>query len=141
MIPAKSLVFLIDDDASVRKGVARLLPSARYKSETFESASDFLTHAPHPGPSCVIVDVRMPGLNGIDLQKALIPAPQRGTTRFYYRSWRHLAVRPSDESRRGRFSPEAIWRWRIVAMRRARPCPIGRTAPAQRGKRCSPSAS
>src|SRR6266699_5620868 len=54
------------------KGVARLLPSARYKSETFESASDFLTRAPHPGPSCVIVDVRMPGLNGIDLQEALI---------------------------------------------------------------------
>jgi FixJ family two-component response regulator len=72
MIPAKSLVFLIDDDASVRKGVARLLQSARYKSETFESASDFLSRAPHPGPSCVIVDVQMPGLNGIDLQEALI---------------------------------------------------------------------
>jgi len=72
MIPAKSLVFLIDDDASVRKGVGRLLRSARYKSETFESASDFLTRAPHPGPSCVIVDVQMPGLNGIDLQEALI---------------------------------------------------------------------
>ena len=72
MIPAKSLVFLVDDDASVRKGVARLLRSARYKSETFESASDFLTRTPHPGPSCVIVDVRMPGLNGIDLQEALI---------------------------------------------------------------------
>ncbi len=50
MIPAKSLVFLIDDDASVRKGVSRLLRSARYKSETFESASDFLRRAPHPGP-------------------------------------------------------------------------------------------
>ena len=72
MIPAKSLVFLIDDDASVRKGVARLLRSARYKSEMFESASDFLTRTPHPGPSCVIVDVQMPGLNGIDLQEALI---------------------------------------------------------------------
>jgi FixJ family two-component response regulator len=72
MIPAKSLVFLIDDDASVRKGVTRLLRSARYKSETFESASDFLTRTPHPGPSCVIVDVQMPGLNGIDLQEALI---------------------------------------------------------------------
>ena len=72
MIPAKSLVFLIDDDASVRKGVTRLLRSARYKSEMFESASDFLTRTPHPGPSCVIVDVQMPGLNGIDLQEALI---------------------------------------------------------------------
>lgn len=72
MIPAKSLVFLIDDDASVRQGVANLLRSAKYKNETFESASDFLTRPPHPGPSCVIVDVRMPGLNGINLQEALI---------------------------------------------------------------------
>jgi FixJ family two-component response regulator len=72
MTPPKSLVFLIDDDASVRKGVARLLCSAGYESEIFESASDFLARASHTGPSCVIVDVRMPGLNGIDLQKTLI---------------------------------------------------------------------
>jgi FixJ family two-component response regulator len=72
MTPPKSLVFLIDDDASVRKGVARLLRSAGYKSEIFESASDFLARAQHAGPCCAIVDVRMPGLNGIDLQEALI---------------------------------------------------------------------
>jgi FixJ family two-component response regulator len=72
MIPPNSLVFLIDDDASVRKGVARLLRSAGHKSEIFEAASDFLARAQHPGPSCVIADVRMPGLNGIDLQEALI---------------------------------------------------------------------
>jgi FixJ family two-component response regulator len=71
-IPPNSLVFAIDDDLSVRKGLARLLRSARYKSEIFESASDFLMRAPHSGPSCVIVDVQMPGLNGIDLQKDLI---------------------------------------------------------------------
>src|SRR5438128_2962680 len=70
--PPKSLVFAIDDDASVRKGLARLLRSAGYKSEAFESASDFLTRTEHPGPSCVIVDVRMPGLNGMDLQETLI---------------------------------------------------------------------
>jgi FixJ family two-component response regulator len=72
MIPAGSLVFLIDDDLSVRKGVARLLRSAGYENEVFASASDFLTRAPHTGPACVIVDVRMPGLSGIDLQEALI---------------------------------------------------------------------
>src|SRR5207248_4933086 len=72
MITPDSLTFLIDDDASVRKGVARLLRSAGYKSEAFESASDFLTRTEHPGPSCVIVDVRMPGLNGMDLQETLI---------------------------------------------------------------------
>ena len=72
MIPANTLVFLIDDDPSVRKGVSRLLRSAGYKNETFVSASDFLDREQHPGPACLIVDVRMPGLNGMDLQTALI---------------------------------------------------------------------
>ena len=72
---ANSLVFVIDDDASVRRGLTRLLRSARYKSEIFESASDFLVREQHSGPACVIVDVRMPGLNGMDLQETLI---QRG---------------------------------------------------------------
>ena len=72
MIPSNSLVFLIDDDASIRKGVSRLLRSAGYTSEAFDSASDFLTREQHSGPACVIVDVRMPGINGMDLQNVLI---------------------------------------------------------------------
>jgi FixJ family two-component response regulator len=72
MIPSNSLVFAIDDDTSVRKGLARLLRSAGYKHEIFESASDFLVRAPHSGPSCVIVDVQMPDLNGMDFQETLI---------------------------------------------------------------------
>ena len=72
MSPANSLVFLIDDDASVRRGVSRLLRSAGYRNEAFRSASDFLAREQHPGPACVVVDVRMPGLNGIDLQSVLI---------------------------------------------------------------------
>ena len=67
-----SLVFLIDDDASVRRGVSRLLRSAGFKNEAFNFASDFLMRDQHPGPACVIVDVRMPGINGIDLQTLLI---------------------------------------------------------------------
>jgi FixJ family two-component response regulator len=72
MIPSNSLVFLIDDDASVRKGVSRLLRSAGYISEAFGSAADFLVRDQHTGPACVIVDVRMPGINGMDLQNVLI---------------------------------------------------------------------
>jgi hypothetical protein len=48
---------------SARKGLKRLLHSADYESEVFKGTSDFLAHPPHPGPSCVIVDVKMPGLN------------------------------------------------------------------------------
>ena len=68
MLSPNSLVFAIDDDASVRKGLARLLRSAGYKSEIFESASDFLARPPHSGPSCMIVDVQMPHVTGIELQ-------------------------------------------------------------------------
>src|SRR6476620_4690738 len=68
-IPA---VFVIDDDESVRRGLKRFLRSAKYENEVFKSASDFLARPPHPGPACVIVDVQMPGINGIDFQQALI---------------------------------------------------------------------
>ena len=67
-----SLVFAIDDDPSVRKALARLLRLAGYQNEIFESASDFLKRELHAGPTCVIVDVRMPGINGMDLQESLI---------------------------------------------------------------------
>ncbi len=72
MTSARPLVFVIDDDESVRKGLKRLLQSADYETELFSSASDFLARPSHPGPACVIVDVKMPGVNGIDFQKTLI---------------------------------------------------------------------
>ena len=72
MIGSNAIVFVIDDDQSVRKSLERLLDAADYKTEVFKSASEFLSRSAYPGPSCVIVDVRMPGLNGIDLQNALI---------------------------------------------------------------------
>ncbi|MGB8341800.1 MAG: response regulator [Chthoniobacterales bacterium] len=72
MTVAPSLVFVIDDDPSTRKGLSRLLDSADYESEIFESAEDFLDHPPHSGPACIIVDVQMPGLNGLEFQETLI---------------------------------------------------------------------
>ena len=72
MISSTAMVFVIDDDASMRKSLRRLLDAACYKVELFASASEFLARSAHDGPSCVVVDVRMPELNGIDFQKALI---------------------------------------------------------------------
>jgi FixJ family two-component response regulator len=72
MTTATAMVFVIDDDESVRKSLNRLLDAARHETEVFKSASEFLSRSPHPGPSCVIVDVQMPGLNGIDFQNVLI---------------------------------------------------------------------
>ena len=72
MTTPTAMVFVIDDDESMRKSLKRLLGAADYEAQVFKSASEFLSRSPHPGPSCVIVDVRMPGLNGIDFQNALI---------------------------------------------------------------------
>jgi FixJ family two-component response regulator len=72
MIDSTALVFVIDDDESVRKSLRRLLDAAHYGTEVFKSASEFLSRPAHPGSSCIIVDVRMPGLNGIDFQRVLI---------------------------------------------------------------------
>ena len=68
------MVFVIDDDASVRKALARLLRSVGYSYECFPSASGFLARAKATVPSCVVLDYRMPGLNGLQLQNALIAA-------------------------------------------------------------------
>src|SRR6267154_4479560 len=72
MTRSTAMVFVIDDDQSMRKSLERLLDAACYKVELFKSASEFLWRSAHAGPSCVLVDVRMPELNGIDFQKALI---------------------------------------------------------------------
>ena len=54
-----ALVNIVDDDPSVRKGLARLVKSAGYRVEVFESAGEFLARAPQEDPSCLILDVRM----------------------------------------------------------------------------------
>ncbi len=64
-------VFVVDDDASVRRALHRLLASVKLRVETFASAREFLGCQPSPGPACLVLDVRMPGLNGLDLQHEL----------------------------------------------------------------------
>ena len=71
------IVFVVDDDDSVRKSVARLVKSVGLGVETFASASEFLTHDPCDGPACLVSDVRMPGLSGLDLQEELTAAGRR----------------------------------------------------------------
>jgi FixJ family two-component response regulator len=65
------LVVVVDDDQSVRRGLLRLLKSAGYAAETFASAEDYLARELFEGPTCLVLDVRMPGLNGLGLQKEL----------------------------------------------------------------------
>ncbi len=64
-------VFVVDDDDSVRRSLKDLLQSLNYDVETFASAEQFLTQKPFHGIGCIILDVRMPGLSGLDLQERL----------------------------------------------------------------------
>lgn len=68
------LVVVVDDDPSVRRSLANLLESADYAVETFGTASEFLKRAAHLGPSCLVLDVRLPGLDGLGLQRHLAEA-------------------------------------------------------------------
>jgi FixJ family two-component response regulator len=75
--PAGTLVGIVDDDPSVRKGLARLVKSAGYRVEVFASAREFLARPQQEDPCCLLLDVRMPGLTGLELQEALATAGRR----------------------------------------------------------------
>ena len=71
-MPSPPNVFLVDDDASVRRALARLIKSAGHNVQTFASAREFLgTKTGSQEAGCLVLDVRMPGLTGIDLQREL----------------------------------------------------------------------
>ena len=67
----KPRVFVVDDDHSVRMGLANLLATEDYAVEVFASADEYLARAPHRGPACLVLDVQLPGLNGLALQRQL----------------------------------------------------------------------
>ena len=71
------VVFIVDDDASVRKSLERLVRSVGLRGETFASAPEFLQRAAANGPSCLVLDVRMPGVSGLALQERLAAAGPR----------------------------------------------------------------
>ena len=72
MTVENSIVFVVDDDPSMRRGLHRLILSAGYVVETFASAKDFLQRRPTKGPSCLVLDVKMPDISGLDLQEELL---------------------------------------------------------------------
>lgn len=68
------IVFVVDDDVSVREGLENLICSVGWRVETFASASEFLRREPPAEPSCLVLDVSLPGLSGMDLQRELTAA-------------------------------------------------------------------
>jgi FixJ family two-component response regulator len=64
-------VFVVDDDAGVRASIQGLLKSARLRCAAFGTAEEFLRTKPPDGPSCLVLDVSLPGINGLDFQRQL----------------------------------------------------------------------
>jgi len=76
MLPTTPIVFVVDDDVSVRESLELLIQTEGWQPETFASAQEFLARPRAPVPSCLVLDVSMPDLNGLELQQRL--APDRG---------------------------------------------------------------
>ena len=74
MSDANSTVLIIDDDADLRASVGRLLRSLGINVQLFASIADFLASDPPKGPTCLVLDVRLPGQSGLDLQRELAAA-------------------------------------------------------------------
>jgi FixJ family two-component response regulator len=72
--PATPTVFIVDDDARMRAAMQRLLKTVGLHSELFATPQDFLEHKLSDGPSCLVLDVRLPGMSGLDVQHQLIEA-------------------------------------------------------------------
>jgi FixJ family two-component response regulator len=70
-LPNNALVCVVDDEESVRRSLLRLFRSAGFPGEAFVSGQAFLERAAHDGPLCVVLDVQMPGVNGLELQRRL----------------------------------------------------------------------
>jgi FixJ family two-component response regulator len=66
------VVFVVDDDVSVRESLELLIRSAGWQPETFASAEDFLARSRIDGPSCLVLDVSLPNLNGLELQERIV---------------------------------------------------------------------
>jgi FixJ family two-component response regulator len=74
MKPVAPIVFVVDDDASVREALASLIGSVALRVECFASPGEFLRRRKSDSPSCLVLDVRMPGSSGLDLQRKLARA-------------------------------------------------------------------
>jgi FixJ family two-component response regulator len=88
-------VSIVDDDESVREAIRSLIRSVGLSAETFASAEDFLNSDYQQGASCLILDVRMPGMSGLELQQQLISADCRIPIIF-------ITAHASDEEARAR---------------------------------------
>jgi formylglycine-generating enzyme required for sulfatase activity len=113
-------VHIVDDDASFLAAASRLLQASGFAVKTFSSAADFLAQRDTDAPGCVVADLQMPEMNGLDLQSALASDSQSAADSFPHRPRRHPLVRARDtrwcggfpgKERAERTAAEAEWEY------------------------------
>ena len=104
---SEATIFVVDDEPSVLKAIARLLRSSGFNVETFRSPQEFLDGYDPNGPGCLVLDVAMPGLSGLDLQEALFARQHRAAHHFPHCPRRRSNERASDEARSSGLPPKA----------------------------------
>jgi FixJ family two-component response regulator len=99
--PDVPLVVIVDDDASVRQSTCRLVRSFGYRAQSFGSGEEFLTSSPAGETACLLLDVRMPGMDGLEVQRRLVERGARVPIVF-------LTARASDDEERRARSAGAV---------------------------------
>src|SRR6267142_3369444 len=100
-MPEDIIVSIVDDDASVRRSTRRLLRSSGFRAEAFASAEEFLDSKSRSETACLILDLRMPGMNGLELQRCLSQNGHRIPIIF-------LSAQASEEDERSALSAGAV---------------------------------
>ena len=95
-VPDVPLVVIVDEDASVRHSTGRLVRSFGYRARTFSSGEEFLTSSAAPETACLLLDARMPGMDGLEVQRPLAERSERIPIVFL------TAQASDDEERRAR---------------------------------------
>ena len=102
------VVFVVDDDASMRSALGNLILSVGFQFEAFSSALEFLRHKRAMAPACLVLDVRLKGLSGLELQRKLAGGRRSDTDHFHHGSWRYSDDSAGDESRSHRVPPKTV---------------------------------
>src|SRR6267378_1462289 len=100
-MPENLIVSIVDDDISVRRSTRRLLRSSGFRAEAFASAEEFLDSKSRAETACLILDLRMPGMNGLELQRRLSQNGHRVPIIF-------LSAQASEEDERSALSAGAV---------------------------------
>ena len=103
----KEVVYIVDDDASVREGLGDLLRSVGLGVQTFASSQEFLDSKRADAPGCIILDVRLPGRSGLEFQNSAAESEHSASRHFHQRPRRRSDLGARNEIRRHRVPDEA----------------------------------